>query len=316
MDKASNLIIITISAILLQNHSIRFWVDIVGDIGILWSVGFEVFMIWLWWNKYRVLAFVSCLFLLSGALMHVSETTIESVIVSETAKSSTETLTRQQASLEQQLQTYVDNSNKRVGWLNQIQQTEQALADVRRQISENAAHVSVSGNSRNYLALITQAVVLAMMMATQAIAVSKMRNVSETRNTIRNKGIEKTETPEPARVPIKFRENPKVSETPVIRVAPGQPVDISKYQGKSFTVIASEAQDWIPKALQAALQDLDINQAEWCRQKGIKPADLSLAKNHAERKARNQKTAPKAALEQIIQHLAPYMEPEQEPGND
>lgn len=127
---ALTLTVIVGAVALLQTHSIQFWMESVGTMGIAWSILLEVVALWLWWQRrwlLQGLGVVASLMLLAGPLYQVGSPLVSSVSAMETAKQfqqlKGETLQRKAAILESSLETALSNSEERGGWLNDIQES-------------------------------------------------------------------------------------------------------------------------------------------------------------------------------------------------
>jgi len=73
MQKYLAILTVIVCTILLQAHSIPFWIDQTGIIGILWSATIEFTAIWLWINKKIFLATVASFIIILVPLAELSK---------------------------------------------------------------------------------------------------------------------------------------------------------------------------------------------------------------------------------------------------
>lgn len=143
---------------LLQWHSIRFWsAHVDAATGWAWSVLLEAVALWLWYRRgwiNRSLAAAASLLLLVGPLYVVSDPAVTQIVQmreaartaqaeANTAKAAAEArkraipvLEQSIEALERQMAVFLTNSEKRSGWLPAIEQTQAALAERRRALSD------------------------------------------------------------------------------------------------------------------------------------------------------------------------------------
>ncbi len=73
--KAIAILVVLSATIIIQWHSIKFWTEQTGDIGIVWSLCFEAAVMWLWWQsklRLRAVGLIGTVVLLSGPLYIIS----------------------------------------------------------------------------------------------------------------------------------------------------------------------------------------------------------------------------------------------------
>lgn len=51
LDKKMSIVVIILSTILMQIHSIEYWTGVTESYGIAWSIALEAAMLWLWYQK-------------------------------------------------------------------------------------------------------------------------------------------------------------------------------------------------------------------------------------------------------------------------
>jgi steroid 5-alpha reductase family enzyme len=63
--KMTLMLLLASSIIILQYHSVQFWIKQVGEIGILYSVAIEAMAMYFWFNKKNILAGIATILLIT-----------------------------------------------------------------------------------------------------------------------------------------------------------------------------------------------------------------------------------------------------------
>lgn len=291
MTKTStNYLIIATSALLMQWHSVQFWIDHVGYSGIGWSLMLEAVVIWYWWNSRVILALVASSLLLFGPIYEITKPALENIRSQDQIGRLNQIDIIEIKRLEQSLKTYEKNSDKRIGWSGRIDR-------IQRLINENGERVRsrTAINSRFDLSISTgialaQMLALLIIMTAQALAISDQRIKFES----------KSKSDKSKSDSAKFRR--KVIEKPTIRNGNSKRKPTLQAVS-SVEIIEIEKIKRIPGALKTELIKQGINQAQWCEKNKISPKNLSFAKTHAQRIAERKETTPPAELLRICQYL-------------
>jgi len=131
------LIVLLSCAAILQYHSILWWQDQIGHIGIFWSLVIEVLAAW-WWFGFRWkrwLGLVASILILAGPLHHVSAPLYKTRIMAETQRTAIsnrlESVREQIKSQQKILQGYRERSQERLGWRDVQEKASRRLQELR-----------------------------------------------------------------------------------------------------------------------------------------------------------------------------------------
>ncbi|MCW8966079.1 MAG: hypothetical protein OQK82_05270 [Candidatus Pacearchaeota archaeon] len=267
-----NIIVILIATALTQWHGIQFWSEFVGQqTGWAWSISLEVSALWLWFNtgRRRFLAFVASCLLLAGPLFHIIQPTLNNATKTETTRinrtAEINLIRGDITSLEQALATALANSQKRTGWLNDIQASKLALSTARRELRSLLANPVATLGAWPWIKSAMQAAALLIIWAVSVLAISDLTRatrIKTSKPTLINKPVSK-----------KSRTISKRSNTPEITA--------------------------IVAALDAELNSKGIGQNEWADSKGLSRKNVSLIRHHEQRKKENKETASPAFIQRI-----------------
>ena len=179
--KIFNIIVILIATALTQWHGIQFWSEFVGpQTGWAWSISLEVSALWLWFNtgRRRFLAFLASCLLLAGPLFHIIQPALNNATKTETAHinqaAETDLIRGDIASLEMALATALANSQKRTGWLNDIQASKQALSTARAELRSLLAKPVATLGAWPWIKSAMQAAALLIIWAVSVMAISDL----------------------------------------------------------------------------------------------------------------------------------------------
>lgn len=275
MNRSNYFIIIT-AALMMQYHSIHFWIGQVGYSGIGWSLMLEFVVIWYWFNQKTLLAIVASLLLLMGPIYKITEPAVANIKLDEQIQILNQLDLKEVVRLENSLKTYEQNSQTRIGWSGRIDRIQEQIDINNDRIRKRMSNNSSLDFSISLAIAIAQILALMIIMTAQALAISKSRPKSK-------QSVSNVEIPE-----IQNRKNddegcirrlwgPEMSETPPI--------------------------DKISQNLDIILKMEGITQVQWCERNGISPKNLSLAKTHYQRISEKKEVAPAAELEKICRKL-------------
>ena len=263
-----NLLMLIMSISLIQWHSIQFWVTHTGDIGIAWSLTLEMACMWLWWQNRKRVAFVTSLLVIAGPIAFQVLPVIETLdrnnfdVSKHTAL--LEASHRNIAQLEQALDSYLRNSEERLGWATRIDETqaeiEQARSDQLRLIQASPADIHLSNA---FVTVSIQVLAISILFLTQILVIAQFRSLSADRNNV--------EIPE--RIEIEEVATEDDFEAEIERVS---------------------------KWLFSAIQESRKTQAQWAKEHGISAKSISLLKHHQARKIEGKEVISAAELNKII----------------
>lgn len=153
-----NVLIILLCTVILQSHSIFFWIDITnGYIGIVWSITVEALAMYFWYGKAKILAPLASMVVITSALFHLSASSLKSLDNIQSVDRNiyqTEVLTK------------VLDSIKDKNYPMTIQKTMKSLERLDKQVSkEGKTTVSV------WLSILLQSLALTLVMVGQIKAV-------------------------------------------------------------------------------------------------------------------------------------------------
>lgn len=269
-------LVIVIATVLTQWHGIQFWTEFVGpQSGWAWSISLEVSALWLWFNtgRRRFLAFLASCLLLAGPLFHIIQPVLNNNKTTETAHinqaTETDLIRSHIASLEMALATALANSQKRTGWLNDIQASKQALSTARAQLRSLLTKPVHTLGAWPWIKSAMQAAALLIIWAVSVMAISDLTGSARphaSKSTSFKKGVSK------------------------------------KNKQKSKHTNAREISS-IVKALDAELKSKGVSQGEWADSNGLSRKNVSLIRYHEQRKKQNKETASPAFIKRMAAAL-------------
>lgn len=265
---AFNLLMLIMSISLIQWHSIQFWVTHTGDIGIAWSLTLEMACMWLWWQNRKRVAFVTSLLVIAGPIAFQVLPAIETLDRNnfEVSKHAAmlEASHRNIAQLEQALDSYLRNSEERLGWATRIDETqaeiEQARSDQLRLIQASPAEIRISNA---FVTVSIQVLAISILFLTQILVIAQFRSLSANRN------------------------NVEISEI----------VEIEEVATNDDFEAEIES---VSKWLFSAIEESGKTQAKWAKEHGISAKSISLLKHHQTRKSEGKEVISAAELNKII----------------
>jgi len=167
---------------LVQYHSVEFWVNHVGLMGVLWSILLEAGALFLWWQErviLRLIGLVATCLLLAGPIYQlVQPIQHQKSKITVTANQ----ILQQEKVIEGfriQLKTYLKNSESRSGWLKPIKNTQRDIDTALDRLYELQQKQEKSGDAE-MLDMITwlQITVLIVLVIIQITAVRHLRKCS------------------------------------------------------------------------------------------------------------------------------------------
>lgn len=170
--------------LLMQIHSMEFWTEHTGSAGYLWSLMIEGAAVWLWASSSKskaLLAMIASVLALAGPLYQVAtpilddlQSSQKEIVVSVEQKQS---LKDEIITLESALNTYLSNSESRVGWAQRIDSTTNQLVQSRKDLhSLYQAETEVKPQPWQAIALVAmQALALIVIQLTLVMAIRSLR---------------------------------------------------------------------------------------------------------------------------------------------
>lgn len=277
--------IISISAVLMQWHSIAFWNQYAGASGVGFSLALEVVALWLWWQRRSWLALTASILLIGGPLFQLSSPIFDTMSSAQASERMTIIYQAEIAQLSESLQRYDNNSASRLGWASRIDRAQAALDAARNKLRVLAAQERPDA-IRLHLVVIMQALALIVIMRAQILAVAMFPLVASEPGS--GKGGSKVWPPVPWPGPPSVdRIQKKHAVHPVTAQNQATPRG-QKRQSKK----ADSASNFDTRVAQIA--KIIKNQLKLARYEGkqrllaldigVRPADVSMVLNHVDRK--------------------------------
>lgn len=273
-----NYLVIIIATGLTQYHGIHFWSGFVGiESGWAWSISLEVAALWLWFNtgRRRLLAFIASCLLLAGPLFHIIQPALLQLEQNETAKRNqlvNQVRIKEKINqIENALAVSLKNSQRRQGWLGDIEAGKNNLNLAHAELSASLANPVISSGPWPWLMSLMQAFALLIVWAVSVLAISDLT---------KHKG-----TSEKNRKFIK------------------QAVSIDSKQDAKQSNTTEPSIEKIIEALNFELSSKKITQNAWAELNGLSKKNVSLVKNHIQRKRDNKETAGRDVIAKMAKAL-------------
>jgi len=293
-NKVFSVIIVLMTVALMQNHGIRFWIDILGGDywGILWSVAIESATLYWWFNcgKKISLATIASIMVLAGPLYHIASPVFETMQQHEIDERNRPALIEikenQIADMQALLKDVKARSEHRGGWEPAIQKATDNVTQARTELTALIEAEAPPQALKTYIIAAVQAITL---IVVWLISIRAIRLLSKKEVEQKKKKIDyNTHT---------FAGNSrfnKIHEGPDFDDLGSPPQEDSTTPNLSF-------EEQVIDTLNQSIKQQKLNQAEWGKQNGITPKNVSLIINHTQRKAAGKEIAPqkqfqKAAL--------------------
>ncbi len=277
----SSMLVISIS--LIQWHSIQFWIEITGGVGILWSIAIEATGIWLWWQRHTLLACIASLILITGPMIWFALPFQQSITHSQanTLQHSKQLASVEKAinQLKKSLSSYQLTSQSRTGWASRIDKTQNELNIANQRFDQLIINSPIPVSISKHIAIFTiETLTLVLLLITQVLAIGKLRNISNLA-----KNIETLPASTTRLTPV--RQDNKSSNMP------------NKYQqtespNQNLETLALD----VSKRLSEVLLEESISQAEWARRNEVSPKNVSLLRNYSKRKEKGLESVPKKEI--------------------
>jgi hypothetical protein len=271
------LLLVAASLILMQWHSISFWVEQTGTIGIAWSLAIEGVAVWFWFQRKTLLAITASLLLVCGPLHELSSPVFSKLQNDENRVQLIEINQTEIKQLTASIKQYQDNSSSRVGWSGRIDRTQTALDNARGEIKQLMSHSIDSIAWRHHAIIAVQILVLLIVMTGQIQAIISLR---------RN----------PSQLPI----NRKLKQAVIVAAVPKL-----KKAGALVTktdVFAARVSQLII-AINILLPTFNGRQKALAEFYEFRPADVSMVMNHLSRIDQGKEVIADKALARMEQKL-------------
>ena len=275
MNKSNYFIIIS-AAIMMQYHSIHFWIEQVGYSGVGWSLMLEFVVIWYWFNQKSFLAITASLLLLMGPIYKITEPAVSRIKQNEQMLVLNKLDSKEVIRLEASLKTYEKNSQSRVGWSGRIDRIQAQIDINNNRIRDRMSNNSTLGFSISIAIALVQVLALMIIITAQAMAISRSRTKSK-------KNVSEVETSE------------------IVNRNDNEEINIIRTDSYKTTEILPIAE--ISETLDIILKAEGISQVEWCKRNNISPKNLSLSKHHQQRISEKLEIVPVVQLERICRKL-------------
>ena len=262
------------SMVLMQIHSIAFWMDKAGASGWAWSIGLEVAMLWFWYeNKRRlqIFKYLAAFLLIAGPWYQITAPTFKDLNSVMIMQADIETAQDAVTQLSTSLDRYEKRSDKRSGWAGRIDKTQAKLEEGRAHLSilrSKGLNQVVPWRSRAVAGM--QAAALLIVLTAQLAAVTSLRSrnittVTKTVTAKRNVTRNNSHTAMPEQLPERYEEK--------------------------VTTIAAEITRLVTEF---------GSQAKLCKNLGLRPADVSAVLNHSEKKEIGVGTISPKVLQKMV----------------
>lgn len=261
---------------LLQYHSIIFWYEHTGQIGVLWSLSLEGFMLFLWYEKrLPLLKWVAIGLLIFGPWYEISKPVVSRMMTANINAQQIEHIKSNILSLEKSLITFQENSKLRTGWAPLIKSTSEELknsrAELSRLIEESKSSTKNKVKFISILILISQALIALIAISTQIYCIVKLREITKDKT---GAGCN-TET---------------------------KAINITRPQKKQKAITDTDYDEKI-RYIISIVNSLNIPGYEIAKKLGIRECDVTYIKNHDERLARGLETLSKRKTDNIFNEL-------------
>jgi len=278
-----SILIITISALLMQWHSVAFWLEYTGYTGVGFSLALEVVALWLWWKRQTMLAVVASALLVGGPLFQLSAPVMETLTRNNTNQVLVSSYENEIKQLTHSLIQYDSNSNKRIGWSSRIDRAQQDLSDARTKLRGLLSVKSSETSTRLYLIVLMQALALLIIMRSQIIAVKELPFITENGSKQPKDSKQKT-IKESQPVTKVVRKDGQLKRVPVLN-------DFDK------RVIA------VAEKMKKQLPSYNGKQRRLADDVKVRPADISMAFRHEEKKESGKEIVSESALIRMEQAM-------------
>lgn len=272
MTSLPSLAIVAGSAMLMQLHSMAFWLGQVGAAGVAWSLMLEAAALWLWWQRRWALAVLASGLLIAGPFYQLSAPALDALRATEAAGRMATIEQAEIAQLEASLGRFEANSAARLGWAERIDRTQAELREARARLRAQVEAQAQGADWRALAVVGMQGLALLVVMVTQVLAVTCLRPVAVP--------LPAAPAPEPA--------------------APELPEEVPFFERahEDPDALAVHVADLVEADRKARRE----SQAALARRLGVRPADVSMLLNHEERRNAGRETVSTAVLRKLADH--------------
>lgn len=280
-----HMVAVTIALIaftLMQAHSIEYWVSLTDPVrGVAFSIAIEAAALWLWYLRgtvARTFSVLASALVIGSALFQVSDPLFARIHEAD-AQQQLVALTRAEITDHQAtIRQFEENSGKRPGWAPMIEQARADLNAARARLREELQYTVATGMDwRTTAGIALQALVLLVVMVAQVLAVISLRNALPKQAAPLQVTRQRRVTATPKAPPVTRAETPAAIE---------------------FTDIDQRVEA-VATAIKERLPNFDGKQRLLAEEINIRPADISLALNHATRKRQRKETVTERALQRM-----------------
>jgi len=168
-------IIVAVSAtFLIQWHSMGFWTSQTGSVGIVWSIAFEIAVLWLWWQDkiwLRLTGLAGTVVLLSASLYMVSQPVVDSYFAAHTGAKQEAMLNARLADLKADKDKLYSLADKRSGWKNDINVTDKKIEGIYAELDAIATGDVVEVNGKSAILLAVEILAMVIIAIAQVVAI-------------------------------------------------------------------------------------------------------------------------------------------------
>lgn len=129
--------VVILGTLIIQYHSIAFWVSKVGNTGIAWSIGLEIAALWLWWHQkftMRLFGFIGTAVLLAGPITEISLPQTSAMAEYNMLLEEKSTAYKNIERLESSIADFKERSKTKAGWLKGIVGAEDRITQENKNI--------------------------------------------------------------------------------------------------------------------------------------------------------------------------------------
>jgi hypothetical protein len=284
---AINLMMVITSFGLMQWHSIQFWNSAAGPSGWAWSIGLEIAMLCLWYDrKHRFLKYIAALILIAGPWYQMTSPAVRNIQNTNAIETEIEIETQRVDQLSKSMTIYENNSITIRGWAGRIDRTQKAKDELSARINKLHTELSKQNSTwREYMVTGVQSAALMIILIAQLSAVS---NLGIRQTTVRT-------NPEPTIHTTSKSKRPAA--------------EISKVTTKFLDEISTSNFEDFDRTVEIAATEIISELSKHNSQKalaqtlGIDQKSISLILNHKKRKLSGTERISSNALNKVLKAL-------------
>lgn len=270
IDKPIAIAVILVSTILMQIHSIGFWIGIAGIYsGVALSLALEAAMLWLWYErKLLPIRTLAAFILIAGPWYQLSVPAVKTLEEKSVINAAIISIQEETDQLAGSLKQYDKNSGKRLGWSGRIDDRQEELTIARKELRERKLEAAKLGlDNLIYFKAVIPGGVLLIVLITQLTAIASLRNYGSV--TTVSKGV------------TKLRKRPP---------------EASDYD-RAVKAVAI--------AIKGKLPEFGGVQSVLAKHYGFRPADVSMVLNQADGSITGSERISKPKLREMVDKLFP-----------